>query len=343
MKKTKNQKYSASMLLQGILFGLFLIFFLWILYKPISKYYVHEEPEHIMTLTPQKIIFFGGDPIPILVGLYIHGFPEFNITKDTFIIDLTIWFRFNPKRISLKRVGDFTFEKARIIKKIKTHSQLEGDKLFVRYFMRISLVTKLNFKFFPFEDHRISLSLMHQGLSPREAIFETSRSNLIINPNIKITGWKIVDKSARMGYIEDKIDVHKGGRTIYYPILRFSLYFARVGIRHIITIIIPLLLIFFMFLLTLTFNPKKVGLIRISVGLISVAMAQRFIMQHLSPSPGYLMISDSIFLFVLLSSCIILLINTFSVMVPSFYKNIITIVFYIALMVLLAYLFFPLL
>jgi len=340
-KSQKKKSNRASMLLQGILLVIFFIFFFWVTYKPISHYNPNESYRPVVALTPSKVIAFGGHPTTVNVGLYIQGFPEFDITRDKFVADLTVWFRFNPRQISLKRISKFSFEKATILQKTQTHAQIEGDILFVRYFMRISFNTKLNFQSFPLDDHRLNISLTHQGLSPSEAIFKTSRTNLTINPEVRISGWKLVDKTARSGYIEDKLDPYAKGSNVYYPMAVFSLDFARTGIRHIITIIIPLILIFFIALLTFTFDPTRGEVIGVSVGSVSAVIAHRFVIERLSPDPGYLMISDQVFLLALVGCSTVLMVNILGKKLTGTHKNIITFIAHLLFIAVFLYLFLP--
>lgn len=44
--------------------------------------------------------------------MHINDFSEFDMVKGVFVVDATVWFRFNPSLISLDRIKRFTFDKA---------------------------------------------------------------------------------------------------------------------------------------------------------------------------------------------------------------------------------------
>jgi len=332
---TKNN--ARAILLQGTLFAIFILFFFWVIYKPAKTYKSNEIYRPVLSISPQKAREFGGKPTTINVGLYIHGFPEFKIKKNHFVIDLTVWFEFDPRLITLKRISNFTFEKSTILTKRQTNTKIEKSLFFVQYFMRITLKTKLEFEDFPIDDHRINLSLINKDLSPSEGIFQCSKKNITLSKNINIPGWDIINTVVETGYIENKL---KPSNTKYYPVTTFFFDFARTGIRHILSILLPLLIIFFLSLLTFTFKSKSFrAIIFISVGSISAILAHYFVIDRASPPSSDIMISDYLFLWALIGSSTILTINIIGEKLTQTHKNIITIALYVMLIVIMLYFF----
>jgi len=328
----KEKNYAASVTLQFVLLTLFTIFLFWILHRPSIIFEAKDKEPPLIQITPQKIMQLGVDPGIIQVGLYIRDFPEFNIAEDTFTADITVWFRFNPIITPLKKVEKFKFDKANIIEKSAPYIQKEKDQMiFVRYNMKITFSANLNYIYFPLDDHRIAFSLTNYLLSPKDTIFKSYKSDIFMNPDVEVPEWKLIGKAVKTGYIEDKLDPQYKEKYLYHPRVIFYLDFMRSGIRHLISIFIPLVLIFLIALFTFTFNPYTdlSNIIGISVASISAIIAQRFVIEGMSPSTGGLMLSDKLFILFLVGCCIIFTVNILGKKITSPYKNLITILLHL--------------
>jgi len=333
MKKEEIKKnHSASIGLQLTLLGIFTILLFGILYKINTTFITKDTIPPLTQITPQQIIQFGAEPSTVHVGIYIYNFPKFDMAENIFTADLTVWFKFNPRIIPVEKLGKFTFDRSTILYKSQPQLKKEKDNLlFARYTVRVRFSTNLNYDNFPLDDHNVILTLNHYFLSPKDTIFKSYKSDININPKIRIPGWKLVGKSVRTGFIEDKLDPNYKERYTYHPRAIFSLEFSRSGVRHLISILIPLLLVFFIALFTLTFDPytEASSIIGISVASISALIAQRFVIERMSPSSGHLMLSDKLFILLLIGCCIIFTINIIGKKFTSPYKNLLTILLHL--------------
>ena len=78
--------------------------------------------------------------------------------------------------------------------------------------------------------------------------------------------------------------------------------FSRFGTRQLISILLPLLLIFYITVFCFSIEPQtSIGL---STGSMTAIIAYRFVIENLSPASGYFMLSDYLF-FLILSACFI--------------------------------------
>lgn len=345
MKEKNNIKdYKGSALFQILLLGLFSISLIIILAIPVAGFISTDKYPNLTPLTPQKIINFGGSPSDIQIGMHIRDIPEFDTVKGLFTVDLTIWFKFDPTIISLDRIGKFSFDNTEVKYKSKPYTRIDGDKLVAHYDMKVIFSSQLSYANFPFDDHKVSFSLTHNFLSPSEAMFKSSKFNLVINPKIEIAGWKIIDKKVNFGYIKDILDPHDPKAQRFHPRIVFSIDFVREGIRHIVTILIPLLLVFFIGLFTLVLDPRETNVIMgISTASVSAVIAHRYIIASMSPKSGSFMISDKIF-FLFLAACFaIFFINLFSSKIKGLYKNIISLLLYLITLLIIIYIVKPLL
>ncbi|MFC1842345.1 hypothetical protein ACFLYU_01675 [Candidatus Dependentiae bacterium] len=349
MKKENNIKKNnmkASALLQLSLFFGFIIIVFILLYKPLVNFKSNESYPDITPLTPSKITALKGSPVPVEVGIYIKDMPNFDIIRGNFLFDLTIWFKFDNRLVSLERISKFKFDKATIIEKSRPHIKIEKDKIIARYDVKINLDTTLNYKDFPLDDHRLSISLTNYQFTPSDVIFESSMLDFVINPKIQTTGWKRIAKEVATGFLEDKTYYGKKANIIHHPRIIFSLYFAKIGIRHIMTVLLPLLMIFFIAIITLTFDPfgpKRSNITPISVAAVTAIIAHRFIIDHMAPKTGYFMISDLFFFLFLLGCIVIFIINLFSAKISGYKKNITVIILYILSIIAFIYILYPLL
>lgn len=330
-KNIDNYKYAGSKKLQLFLLLTFTGILAWMFYRPTADFESTDDYPNLIPMTPQKIISFGGSPSKVDVGMFIRDIPEEDFVRGQFVLDITTWFRFDPTLIPLKQIGKFWFDNAIARYKSKPYTRIEGNKLFASYDMRLSFALKMNYENFPFDDHKLNFSLTNYFLSPSEAIFKSSKSNLIINESAGVAGWKMIEKGIKTGYIEDKMSPHNKRANKLHPRVIFSMDFARSGVRHIVTILIPLILVFFIAMFTLAFDPyghNKGNVVTIAIASISAIIAQRFIIETMSPKSGSFMISDKFFLLFLVMCCSIFFINIFARSITSFYKNLIAILLY---------------
>lgn len=330
----------ASLTLVLSLFAIFCMILFFLLNTPIEKFNSNDPYPEISTLVPSKIIEFGGSPTTVNVGLYIRDIPTFDILNSRFIVDAILIFKFDHREISLDRIGKFKFDRARVIEQSPPQTKIDGHNLISRYDVKMELNTTLNFRDFPLDDHRVNISLTNYNLTPSEVLFSSSIGNLTINPDLKIAGWEIVDKMVKTGFLTDKTSTGAKIGEINNPRIVFSLDFENVGIRSLLTLLIPLMIIFLISTITLTFEHN---ITTTSIAMVSALIAYKFVIENMSPKTGYLMISDNFFLYIFFGCIAIFVFNLFAGETSSRYKNGFTIILYIIYAILFTYNLYPLL
>lgn len=347
--KAKNrakaqEKGTVNPWLNVILMGMTSLLLMIIFYNPVTEFQTHDDYPPIISLTPQRVIEFGGTPATVITGMYIRDFPEFDMVKGIFVVDATVWFRFNPQLISLDRVSEFTFEKAEIVHKSEPYTRIDGKNLFARFDMRLKFNMPFNYSSFPLDDHRLNFTLANHFLSPSDAVFATSRSNLIVSPEIQVDGWDYVDKQIKTGYSEDKLDPNDVQQNVYHPRVIFSIDYERAGIRHIVSIFLPLLVIFFIALFSFSLNPITAtvyNIVAMSSAAVTALIAYRFVIENMSPNVGYFMISDFIFIYFLLATSVILFVNVFGFKSSTRIKQLVMLALYALTALVFSYLLAP--
>lgn len=343
--KQSGERYAVSPILQvGLILFVVSAFASMFFY---SGYFVKiKDPyQEVLSLTPKRILEFGGRPADLNVGLTIRDFPFFDMPNGEFSVDISTYFMFDPRVISVDRIGDFLFKRAIIISKSEPIIKLVEEKLFVQYDLRLKFDLSLNYQDFPFDGHRLNFVLYHPRLTPGEVSYTAMRNDFVVNKTIEIPGWSIVDRRVSTGYQEERLFTKQGGAAAitYYPSAVFSLDFDRVGSRNIMTIFIPLLLIFFVALLSLSLNPlegERSTMLSLSAASITALITYRFVIENMSPSVGYLLIVDYIFLVFLLLCCLVFLVTIFGARLSSFYKSLVVIILQALVVVTFGYFFF---
>lgn len=320
----EDTRYVVSPFFQSVLVAITTFIVGFALLVVSSDGWILDPYASVTSITPKRLDALGGMPTIVQVGLYVRSFPKFDMIRGEFVVDVTLWFRFDPRLISVDRLNDFTFENAAILNRSKPTVRTIGKELVARYDMRIQFNMIFNYSNFPFDGHRLNLILSNNFLSPYEVIFDGQRGHFVINPDIAIPGWRQVDWRVINGYSLEKLDEYDTRQHVYHPRTVFAIDFKRIGVRHIISIIIPLLLIFFIALFTFSIDPSRYMPITLSVTSITALIAYRFVIENLSPSVGYFMLSDYIFMLFLVSCCLVFFINIFSTHITGFQKKLIS-------------------
>lgn len=275
----------------------------------LAEFRVREKQPDIVRLTPKRLENLGGFLNIIRVGLFIDKFQTFDVVNNSFVFTGFIWFEFYPGTISLDTIEKFNFEWATILDRSKPTVQLVDDKAIAGYNIRVKFMSLLDYSYFPFDDHRLYLVLANKFVSPREIMFESYQREFIVQPKASTFGWEQINRSIKTGYAEEQLDPHDSRKTMLYPIVIFSIDYARYGTRFLLSIFLPLLLIFY--LVMFSFSLVSTAAIALATGGITAILGYRFVIERLSPSAGYFMISDYIFFLLLIISCLIFFINAF--------------------------------
>jgi len=264
---------------------------------------LEKQTFDLQPVTPQKINEYGGRPDEIEIGLHIKSFSEFDIVKNTFIFSGILWFRLYPQTISLEELKNVTLMRGHFTYISEPAIQLQNKRMLVMYDVAGKFSNPINYKNFPIDSHRIYLGILHQGITPKEGIFTTSQRNFVFRPNLVHFGWQFANRNTETGMQVSHIDAYNEYTKREYPTAIFSIDVTRASTRHISSIMLPLLML--IYFVTLSFSTSFSTAIWISADGIAAIIAYRFVIENMSPSAGYYMISDYFFLLALV--CVFLL------------------------------------
>ncbi len=272
--------------------------------QPYWKYHDLEKNIPVIPITPAKITQWGNVPTRVTVGLFINNFPTLDFVNNDFVFDGIIWFEFDPALISLNTVSKFSFEKGEILSLSEPYNQFVEKKFFARYNLRVRFKSDLNYKLFPFDDHRLDIILVNRAIDPSEMIFRSYSSFFDISPSVQFSGWRLEDLLVKTGFTESTIERSGTQKIISQPRAVFSLYLRRQGSRNIFLIFLPLFVIYIISLFSFAFDPQKNSTLIFglaSAGVTSL-LGYRFVIENMTPKVGYFVLSDRIFILLLLAA-----------------------------------------
>ena len=237
----------------------FVIFLL--IYWPYQAYSPLEAAPQLETFTPKKLISLGA-PTDVDVGMYIKDFAGVDVEGGSLTIDALVWFIFDPTYISFDRISKFSFANGTIVKpdeiakrKAQAGTRILDDKhMIARFDIRVEFALPLQYNLFPLDDHYMPLILVNDFASPQQLQFNALRENLVVSSSLEAHGWRQFDTDVRAGYKKHVAKQNEEDMTTYSPQVVFSMNYKRVGIRHILSILLPLALMFFVSLFAFSFD-----------------------------------------------------------------------------------------
>ncbi len=270
---------------------------IYVLDRALDLYRPLEKMTQLLPITPKKIKEWGGEPTIVQVGLYITNWHEFDVRDNLFVFDGVLWFQFDPALISLDTIDKFSFEKGEILKKSKPDTKLIDGKLFAEYEVRLRFTTNLSHRMFPLDDHRVYIALLNTFVTPSEVMFQVKKSSFAFSESVFIPDWKRIDYEVVSGYEEQNIDKYDKRKVVRNPKVIFSLDFRRSGISLIMLILLPIFLIFFIGLFSFAFDPAlaQMPIVLFATTALTSLVTYRFVIQRMSPTVGYFLLSDLIF------------------------------------------------
>ncbi len=117
----------------------------------------------------------------------------------------------------------------------------------------------------------------------------------------------MVGLSVKSGYEKASLRENSPTKIVMQPVVGFSLDIKRYGPRFTLTILLPILIIYFLMFFALSVD--ALTSVTITLGGITGILAYRYVIEQLSPLSGDLMMSDYFFFLFLTSAVLIFLLN----------------------------------
>lgn len=258
--------------------------------------------------------------IKIKTGLFINNFLKVDLIKNKFELMGTVWFEFNKHEIELSKLEEAVFSKADVKSQANLHDNLCGMATPVlkefngivqaQYPVKIDFIANLEHKLYPFDSHRLALTLNNMHLDPERFALVVDQDSLVISPNTATQGWDIIDRSVRSGYVSKQIT---SSQVVSYPRVVYTIDFVRNSFKDILLLLLPLLVLFFMSMFSFSYDHKvdRENILEIGVASVAAMVAYRFVIDTVAPNTPYFMLIDWLFALFLVLAFLVFLVNVF--------------------------------
>jgi len=300
----KNNKFKITLLC------LLLVYLLIIFKISLARFNTTDTIPPFKAMTTEALKQLGAFTVRVKVGLFVKSFPVFDAIKNTFLADSIVWFEFNGDEIMIETIDKFSFDNGRITYKSPPDIKIVGSRIFVKYNVLFELKTDLNFKKFPFEDHRLPMMLSNDFVTPEEMVFVVDDSSFQVLPKVFPSGWKLADLSVDAGFTPLELDKQDATKKSENPKAFFILNFAKASGRKALIIFMPLFSAIILSLLSFLMSIGNIaGISAIVITAVTALLGYRFVIEQMMPQVGYFTTADSLYLFLLSSAFLILFIQ----------------------------------
>lgn len=310
-----EHRLCVSPLFQVVLMLCTTVFLLIVMYQPYAAFYPLEPVPTIKALSPDVIKNFGGNPAKLVIGLSIDRFSQFDLLTGKCTFSGTLWFEYDPALIPERWVDHVNLLGADFVHKSEPYTRyLLHDGTMLRYYnVVIGMTPVLIHRRFPFDDHTISFIVSHDYLTPEEIFFESSFVDFVLSPASKTTGWELAGTTVKNGYISTRLSNWSDTWKIDKPATVFAINYSRIGVRYQLSVFLPMLLLFFLTMFSLSLDPSKYfsTIVTMSTGGITGMLAYRFIIESMSPKTDAFTMSDYCFFVVFALMFVVFIFNLF--------------------------------
>lgn len=308
--------------------------------RRLSQFNAVDDIPQLQGYNPESLATFGDFYSPIVTGLVIEQYEVFDVSNNNFIIDGTLWFIVDPTVTDTQTLSKFHFEQGTLLSVAPPQTTVIDDKLLVQYRIRLQFFGSLVYTYFPLDEHRIALTLTNKVLTPQEALFVSESRYFSINASVKTFGWDIEDQYVLCGYKTYYLDNAKTRDTDRNedPYVEFVVDFKRASYRYVISIIFPMLTFFYLSLFAFSMGDSS-GFF-MTTGSLTALVSFRFIIDRLSPSVGYFMLSDYLFftfLAAIFTAFIFLVLDALSPGITLFFRKVLLLLLHLAVVLLNIY------
>jgi hypothetical protein len=245
------------------------------------------------------------------IGLHINSFPIFSFIKNEFVLDGSVWFRYNDKEIDQKIIEQFTFQNAlsengELLYKSAPIIKQKDNKTTIIYHIQSALKAALNHGLFPTGDHTLNIVLQNKTATPTELTFISGQKNCTLAEDLLVRNWYPRSTTVTTGYMEAPMQQDNPSFTQQYPSTIFSIDFQNMALRDVISLYFPLFVLFLIGLLSLTIDVFEVTRLNLIIAAVPILVLFRMVIDAQAPSVGYSMQVDHIYHLLVFLSLLIL-------------------------------------
>jgi branched-chain amino acid transport system substrate-binding protein len=249
----------------------------------------------------------------VKTGIFVQGFPTFDLNRNTIKINALIWFKFNRAQLSTETVENFSFLNATHIQKKLIETTVKDNFLILQYAVQVEFFSNLNQAYFPFNDHSIYLVMFHPELTSNQLIYEVGSDSLELADDLQIQDWEIISSEAQVGF--DYVSIAEiSNNQITHSRVLYTFNIKKTGLRKVLLITAPLILILFLSSSSILYPASGLS---VAVGSITGILAYRYVINNMSPNVGYFTLGEYIY-----NYCLIFICATFLMYLYALYNQI---------------------
>ena len=249
---------------------------------------------------------FGEFTVKVKTGLYLKNFTKFDVLNNQFIFDALLWFEYHSNEIMLENIGKFSVDNGKVINKSPPDIRVFDDVVVATYDIRIDCKANLDFEKFPFEDHKLSIVITNNAVTPYEMFFIVDNTTFNVAPDLNISNWKIKSLNTDSGYFAPAVDTKRADKGSSYPKAIFTVNVQKTGIRKVLVIFLPIYLVMMLSLFSfLMAIGNYVGRFSLASAGVSAELGYRFVLDKMIPEVSYFTTADSLYLVLLVSSFLV--------------------------------------
>lgn len=251
------------------------------------------------------------------VGFHVNDFPAFSFIKNEFLIDGIVWFKFPSGTDSIDTIKEFSLQNSLVMgagelsHKSAPIIKLIDDQVLLCYHIQSTFKGDPNYKNFPLSSHTLSIIVLNKSVTPYELSFTSDNNHFTFDNKRTFNTWKLEKTFVSTGYIESQLLPNNPAMKISYPSVAFSMNFANDGVRDLVSLYLPIFVLFFIALFSLLLridDPERLIYVAEAVPLLILF---RLVIDSISPIIGYTTHIDFIYYAVVFLSLLILLFQTY--------------------------------
>lgn len=245
----------------------------------------------------------------IKVGFHITQFNKFYVAQNDFEVLGTIWFAYDPSRVSLDIIKQFSIYNGELVEISEPSMAKTAEKTIAHFRVQIKFHTSLYYLLFPLDDHCINIIVTNDFL-PHNVMFTSSDNILTLDPSLELPGWHIMNTQAKAGFTHFLPTSLDSSEKSSHQKAVFSLFLEHNNPMLTINIVLTLLLLLFTTLLT--FSSEEDCVLIVSIGMVAL-IGYRFVLQAFEPIHiNYFTLADYMYLFALIGAILTLFFGIFT-------------------------------
>ncbi|MCB9493399.1 MAG: hypothetical protein H6679_03930 [Epsilonproteobacteria bacterium] len=283
--------------------ALVMLYLLAIFQIPLLRFTTTDTPPELNAINTEVIKKLGPFAVKVDTGMLIKNFPIFDVKNNRFEVDAVVWFEFNADEIMLSTIESFSFDNSKIKRRSPPDIKMIKNRIFVKYDVLFELDTNLQFHKFPFEDHRLSIVLTNNFVTPEEMYYMVDVSGFQLAKGVVPSSWQLTDVNVDSGFLPIQLDEQDKTKKINNPKALFIINFAKAGIKRIMVIFIPIFSATFLSLLSFLVSATNyISRFSLAITAVTALLGYRFVIEQMMPKVGYMTTTDTIYLFLLVFS-----------------------------------------